>query len=190
MKDLRARLDRIRERVISNEFLHGKGLGSEVPFYAFDYPPSEEPQVSSHIEWLVDDLARKTSLRIGNVHVLQLVVEQLKARGLYEKALAMEQAKGVPALLGALRGPLEPRKLAEALLAKFTPWQPLDMLFLTGVGAAYPLVRTHSLLNNLQPLMGKTPLVLFFPGRFNGQTLQLFGDLQETPYYRAFRLVD
>jgi hypothetical protein len=66
----------------------------------------------------------------------------------------------------------------------------LDMIFLTGVGAAYPFVRTHSLLNNLQPLLGNTPLVLFFPGRFSGQSLQLFGDLQETPYYRAFRLVD
>jgi hypothetical protein len=189
MNDLRDRLDRIRERVTSNEFLYGKGLGNEVPFYAFDYPPSEEPQVTSHVEWLVDDLTRKTSLKIGNVHILKLVVEQLKARGLYEKAIAMEQAKGVPALLGALKGPLEARKLAEVLLAKF-PSPSLDMIFLTGVGAAYPLVRTHSLLNNLQPLIGKTPVILFFPGRFNGQTLQLFGDLQETPYYRAFRLVD
>lgn len=189
MNELRSRLDRIRERVTSNEFLHGKGLGNEVPFYAFDYPPSEEPQVASHIEWLTDDLVRKTNLRVGKVHLLKLVVEQLKARGLYEKALVMEQAKGVPALLGALKGALEPRKLAETLMAKF-PSQSLDMIFLTGVGAAYPLVRTHSLLNNLQPLIGTTPVVLFFPGRFNGQTLQLFGDLQETPYYRAFRLVD
>jgi hypothetical protein len=189
MNELRSRLDRIRERVTSHEFLHGKGLGNEVPFYAFDYPPSEEPQVASHIEWLTDDLVRKTNLRVGNVHLLKLVVEQLKARGLYEKALVMEQAKGVPALLGALKGALEARKLAEALMAKF-PSRSLDMIFLTGVGAAYPLVRTHSLLNNLQPLIGTTPVVLFFPGRFNGQTLQLFGDLQETPYYRAFRLVD
>ena len=110
MNELRSRLDRIRERVTSNEFLHGKGLGNEVPFYAFDYPPSEEPQVASHIEWLTDDLVRKTNLRVGNVHLLKLVVEQLKARGLYEKALVMEQAKGVPALLGALKGALEPRR--------------------------------------------------------------------------------
>ena len=64
--------------------------------------------------------------------------------------------------------------------------KPLDMLFLMGVGPAYPLIRTHSLLNNLQPLLGSVPLVLFFPGRFSGQSLQLFGDMQETPYYRAF----
>jgi hypothetical protein len=64
------------------------------------------------------------------------------------------------------------------------------MLILTGVGTAYPLIRTHNLLNNLQPHMGETPLLLFYPGRYDGQTLQLFGVLGEKPYYRAFRLVD
>lgn len=189
MNDLKPRLDRIRERITSEEFLHGRGLGNEVPFYAFDYPPASEPQVNNHVDWLIDDLTRKAGLSIGRVNLLELVVEQIKARGLYEKALAMEEARGVPALLNALKGSLEPRKMAEALLARFKD-QRLDALILTGVGPAYPMVRTHSLLNNLQPLMGSTPVILFFPGRFSGQTLQLFGDLQETPYYRAFRLVD
>lgn len=189
MSELQSRLDRIRGRITSQEFLQGKGLGNDLPFYAFDYPPDAEPQVSHHICWLLKDLERKTDLSVGTVNVLELAVSQLKTRGLYEKSLQMEAAKGVPALLAAAKGPLEPGKLATALIARFTD-EPLDMLFLTGVGAAYPLVRTHSLLNNLQPLLGKTPLVLFFPGRFNGQSLQLFGDLQETPYYRAFRLVD
>lgn len=189
MSDLQTRLDRIRQRITSDEFLHGRGLGNDVPFYAFDYPPSAERQVSDYIEWLLDDIARKTELRIGNVNVFKLAIDQMKRRGLYDKAILMESAKGVPALLSALKGPLEPGKVASALMEKLAGHEP-DMVFLTGVGAAYPLIRTHSLLNNLQPLLGNVPLVLFFPGRFNGQSLQLFGDMQETPYYRAFRLVD
>lgn len=189
MSDLQSRLDRIRPRITSPEFLQGRGLGKDVPFYAFDYPAQAERQVSEHIDWLLDDIARKTELHIGNVNVFELAIEQLKSRGLYDKSLSMETAKGVPALLTALKGPLEPGKLSAALISRFAN-QKLDMVFLTGVGAAYPLVRTHSLLNNLQPLLGNVPLVLFFPGRFNGQSLQLFEDLQETPYYRAFRLVD
>ena len=189
MTGLQTRLDRIRERITSEEFLHGRGLGNDVPFYAFDYPTSFEDRVNQHIEWLLQDISRKTSLRVGNANVFELAIDQLKRRGLYEKAIAMEKAKGVSALLGALKGALEASKMASALMAKFAG-QPLDMLFLTGVGPAYPLVRTHSLLNNLQPLLGDVPLVIFFPGRFSGQSLQLFGDLQETPYYRAFRLAD
>lgn len=189
MSDLQSRLDRIRQRITSPEFLQGRGLGKDVPFYAFDYPALSERQVSDHLDWLLDDIARKTELCIGNVNVFELAIEQLRSRGLYDKSLSMEATKGVPALLTALKGPLEPGKLSASLMAKFAD-QRLDMVFLTGVGAAYPLVRTHSLLNNLQPLLGSIPLVLFYPGRFNGQSLQLFGDLQETPYYRAFRLVD
>ncbi|RYH00368.1 MAG: DUF1788 domain-containing protein [Alphaproteobacteria bacterium] len=189
MTSLQTRLDRIRERVTSQEFLHGRGLGNDVPFYAFDYPSSSEEHVNNHIEWLLEDLARKTGLEVGVVNMLELAVEQLKRRDLYMKALAMERSKGVGALLGALKGPLEPGKVAAVLMDKFVGKR-LDMLFLTGVGPVYPLIRTHSLLNNLQPLLGSIPLVLFFPGRFSGQALQLFGDMQETPYYRAFRLVD
>ena len=189
MTDLQARLDKIRQRITSDDFLQGRGLGKDVPFYAFDYPAVAERQVSDHLEWLLDDIARKTDIRIGHVNVFELAIDQLRCRGLYDKALAMEKSKGVPALLSALKGPLEPGKLSAALLSRFADQKP-DMVFLTGVGAAYPLVRTHSLLNNLQPLLDNVPLVLFFPGRFNGQSLQLFGVLQETPYYRAFSLVD
>lgn len=189
MTDLQVRLDKIRQRITSSDFLQGRGLGKDLPFYAFDYPAAAERQVSDHLDWLLDDIARKTDLRVGHVNVFKLAIEQLKSRGLYDKALSMEGAKGVPALLNAIKGPLEPGKLSAALMSRFADQRPA-MVFLTGVGAAYPLVRTHSLLNNLQPLLDSIPLVLFFPGRFNGQTLQLFGELQETPYYRAFRLVD
>lgn len=189
MTDLQSRLDQIRPRIASDDFLQGRGLGKDVPFYAFDYPAAAERQVAEHLDWLLDDIAKKTDIRISHVNVFELAIEQLKSRGLYEKALSMEKAKGVPALLNALKGPLEPGKLSAALMSRFAEQKP-DMVFLTGVGAAYPLVRTHSLLNNLQPLLDNTPLVLFFPGRFNRQSLQLFGELQETPYYRAFRLVD
>lgn len=189
MSELQARLDKIRPRLTSREFLEGRGLGNDIPFYAFDYPPTAEQQVSDHVAWLLDDLDRRTELHVSSVNLFELAVELLKCRSLYEKSLTMESSKGVKALLNALKGPLEPGKVATALISKFDS-ENIDMLFLTGVGAAYPLIRTHSLLNNLQPLLGHIPLVLFFPGRFSGQSLQLFGELQETPYYRAFRLVD
>ena len=58
-----------------------------------------------------------------------------------------------------------------------------------GSGSVYPLLRAHTLLNNLHAVMGRTPLVLFYPGRYDGQALRLFGILQNDNYYRAFTLV-
>ena len=64
-----------------------------------------------------------------------------------------------------------------------------DLIIASGAGLVWPLLRTHSLLNNLQPVMGNTPLLLFYPGRYDGQSLRLFGKLKNNNYYRAFKLV-
>jgi hypothetical protein len=50
------------------------------------------------------------------------------------------------------------------------------------------LLRAHALLNNLHTVMGQTPLVIFYPGRYDEQSLRLFGKLKNNHYYRAFRL--
>ena len=76
-----------------------------------------------------------------------------------------------------------------------------DLVFISGVGSAYPLLRSHTLLNNLHSIMGKTPLVMFYPGSYDQKTLRLFGKSglvggthedrkKSANYYRAFRLID
>ena len=64
-----------------------------------------------------------------------------------------------------------------------------DLVLVSGVGSVWPLLRAHSLLNNLHTVMGQTPLVLFYPGRYDGQSLRLFGKMRNNNYYRAFKLV-
>ena len=93
------------------------------------------------------------------------------------------------ALLKALAAPLDATKLAKVFADEVRPKEQ-DLVLVSGVGSAYPLLRTHNLLNNLHHRMGSTPLVLFYPGLYDGQSLRLFGILPDKPYYRAFRLVD
>ncbi|MBU0735342.1 MAG: DUF1788 domain-containing protein, partial [Proteobacteria bacterium] len=64
-----------------------------------------------------------------------------------------------------------------------------ELVLVSGVGSVWPLVRSHNLLNNLQTVMGQTPLVMFYPGRYDGQALRLFGKIKSNNYYRAFKLV-
>ena len=92
-------------------------------------------------------------------------------------------------MLSALTAPLDAGRLAKVFAGKAEP-ENNDLVLVSGVGSAYPLLRTHNLLNNLHTLMGHTPLVLFYPGIYDGQSLRLFGTLRDKPYYRAFRLVD
>ena len=188
--DFNERLDKILDRLTSDAFLQGKGLGNEIPFYAFDYPPERELEVRAHIAFLLAQIPkRRPGLRFVHINLFELIVRHLKNRGFYEKALVMQQQKGDEATLKALAAPLDAGKLA-AIFADEAKPADHDLVLVSGVGSAYPLLRTHNLLNNLHHHLGNTPLVLFYPGVYDGQSLRLFGTLQDKPYYRAFRLVD
>ena len=186
---LKDRLNKILDRITSQEFLSNSGLGNEIGFYIFDYPPEAELEVRQHVEFVMDKASKlKPELRIAHVNLFQLLVDYLKERGLLDKALAMQRDKGDEAVFKALKGPLHEEKIAKEL-AKVAQPETHDFVFVTGVGSAYPLLRSHTLLNNLHPLMGGTPLVVFYPGSYDGQGLSLFGKMKDNNYYRAFRLV-
>ena len=188
--DFNQRLNKILDRVTSDDFLHGKGLGNEIPFYAFDYPPDRELEVREHIAFLLAQIPkRRPALRFVHVNLFDLIIRHLKDRGFYDKALDLQKNKGDEALLKALAAPLDAGKLANVFADAVRP-EEQDLVLVSGVGSAYPLLRTHNLLNNLHHRMGSTPLVLFYPGVYDGQSLRLFGTLEDKPYYRAFRLVD
>lgn len=188
--ELKTRLNKILDRITSAEFLSGSGLGSEIPFYAFDYPADQEPLIREHIDFLLEQLPKqRPALRVSHINLLKLVTDHLKDRKLYDKALQLQQQKGDKAAFKALKAPLNAEKVAQIFAQAAQPQQQ-DLVLVSGVGSVFPLVRSHNLLNNLHALMHQTPLVLFYPGNYDGQSLRLFGILKDKPYYRAFRLVD
>ena len=63
-----------------------------------------------------------------------------------------------------------------------------EVYFLTGIGLVYPFIRSHNVLNNLQNVAKEAPTVAFFPGDYNGHSLELFGILKDDNYYRAFNI--
>ena len=67
--------------------------------------------------------------------------------------------------------------------------EPNDIIFITGVGKIYPIMRAHKLLNNLFPFITNNPLILFFPGTYSGYGLDLFNEIKGDNYYRAFKLL-
>jgi hypothetical protein len=183
------RLNRILPRVVSDEFLSGSGIGNEIAFYIFDYPPEQELKVREYLPTLLDYIPRhKPDLRVRHINLFEFVLDYLKKRKLLDKAVLMQQEKGDEALKKALAGPLHETKLGGMFAEVVRPGEQ-DLVIITGVGSVWPLLRSHALLNNLHSVMGRTPLVMFYPGRYDGQSLRLFGKLKNNNYYRAFKLV-
>lgn len=183
------RLNEILPKITSDDFLSGKGLGNEIAFYIFDYPPEEELRVRDHVRFLLEHIPKqKPDLRVAHVNLFDLIIDHLKDRKLLDRSFQMQREKGDAALEKALRSPLKAEKLSQIFVDAVHPTEQ-DLVLVSGVGSVWPLVRTHSLLSNLHPVMKDTPLVMFYPGRYDGQSLRLFGRVKTDHYYRAFKLV-
>ena len=187
MKALQSRLDLILERIENPRFLNNDGLGNEIGFWIFDYPAKQELAVRDYLTHLIDKL-EKHGHTFVTINIYEILVEMLASRGLLERTFSREQETGVEAVRKTLSGPLSQKKIAEFIADKIKP-ELLDFVLLTGLGNAWPLVRGHELLSALQDVMGKTPLVLFYPGEYSGRDLHPFGMIDSKNYYRAFKLV-
>lgn len=190
---LTERLNAILPRITSAEFLGGSGIGNEVPFYIFDYPPEAELRVREHVRFLLQHVPKqKPGLRMTHVNLFDLVIEYLDRRGYLQSSLKTERESGKEVTLKRMEGMLNAeKKIAPEFVAAARPDRH-DLVLVSGVGSVWPLLRTHQLLSKLQAQMGRTPLVMFYPGRYDGKYLRLFGKLQNVdhdPYYRAFKLV-
>ena len=194
--DLIDRLNQIIPRITSDAFLTSEGIGNEIACYIFDYPAQEELQVRAHIRLIVDRLASHHSeLRVLHLNLLEVILDYLEQRGLLDRALKMQETKGDSAVLQALKGPLAAEKLRDFIAEKYAPAD-YDLFLLSGVGSVWPMLRAHNLLNCLHTVIGTTPLILFYPGSFDGTALRLFDQIASNtstpgtkPYYRAFILV-
>lgn len=193
---LTSRLNQILPRVTSEAFLSGEGIGSEIACYIFDYSATEELTVREHLKMMTERLAsHHAQLRVLHLNLLEVTLAYLKQRGLLDKALEMQATKSDAAILRALKGPLAAEKLRDFIASEYQPSQH-DLILISGVGSVWPVLRAHSLLNCLHTIMGKTPLVMFYPGTFDGAALKLFGQINTAttppgtdPYYRAFSLI-
>ena len=181
------RLDKILELIQSDSFLEGKGLGNDIGFYIFDYDPKEELLVRDHIKYLKDKLNTNTSAtKIIEFDLFEMLLEILRSERVLEVIPSLEAEKGSEYILEAIRDLASPEVYVSMIDGKTEGYQ---IVFLTGVGKVWPIVRSHNILNNLHHILENIPVIMFFPGSFDGTGLRLFGKINDDNYYRAFPLV-
>ena len=183
------RLDAILPEVTSDGFLKKNKLSGEIPFYVFDYLPEDELKMREHILFMEERIKKHhPGIKFRHVRLFHLMIEHLTERGNIEKAYDLECEKGSAALWKALSAAVQPERFVNIIAEKYNLAQ-CDLVFISGTGTIWPWVRAHSLLNNLQSVTGNASVVLFYPGKYSGQSFRLFDRLAEDNYYRAFRLV-
>ena len=126
------RLNQVLPTITSDAFLRGKGLGNEIAFYIFDYPPEAELRVREHLQFVLKHLPRiRPGVRVCHVHLLDFVLTYLRQRHLLDKAMAMQQTKGDAFILRQLAPILHPNKIAPVFAEVVQPAQH-DLVLVSG----------------------------------------------------------
>lgn len=192
MATLEERLALAESKMRQPKFRQNKGLGNEVGYYIFDYAPENELAVR---QW-VDYLRRKYEDRPEGFRVLvfdlyDIMIDILQEKGFLEKCYEFEQKRGFDRIVRAVGNTLR-ITAADSLMLGYVRdrKEPDSILLLTGIGKCYPILRSHTILNNLHQVIDDVPVVMFYPGKYSGQDLLLFGEIKDDNYYRAFKLVD
>ena len=185
---IQQRLNALLPALRSPRLLENQGIGNEIGFYIFDYNPEHEPLVQQYILKLQSKLELPpNSLKIVEINLYRVVLSILEERKVLQKAFELESSKGSAALEKSVKPMVRPEQVVDYIQRQLRGDERL--IFLTGVGACYPILRSHTVLNNLHPVLDRTPLVMFFPGSYDGHELRLFNTLKDDNYYRAFPLV-
>ncbi len=187
------RLQNLKGILGSRQFLAKEGIINEVPFFIFAYPPKNETEVQTQTRHLISQLENQ-GVNLLEINLYDLSIEIVRQRGKWEQLLQVESSMPKDRFRTQLQNLIDVEtKLTPAIASRISERPGLQLLFLTGVGLVYPFIRTHNVLNNLQKVAKGYPTLLFFPGRYtftegSGQSLDLFGELNEDKYYRAFNI--
>lgn len=189
--DLTARLDAMEAAIKKPSFRQSSGKANEVNYWIFDYPPEKELEVRERIEYMKNKNQKGTDqYQLVIFDLYDIIIDFLERKNFIDKCYDFEKQRGFGRIVKAVSNSMkvsENDSLVVQYIQEHTPENAI--VFLTGVGKCYPLLRSHNVLNNLHQSYLRAPVVMFFPGTYNEQELILFNEIKDDNYYRAFRLV-
>ncbi len=191
MKTLDEKLAMIEKIIDDENFRKNKGLGNEVGYYIFDYPATAELKVREYLEKLLDkNKARPQEYKLVIYDLYDIMLDLIEEEGLMDSCIEMEKNEGLDYLILAVNDILRTdynNNYFNNYIEKNTPDN--SIVFITGIGKIFPFARVHGILNKLHLVFDRAPVILFYPGKYDGQSLVLFSEFKDGNYYRAFPLI-
>ncbi len=185
MSEISERLDSLRELIQSQEFLEGKGLANEVNIHIFCYDPTDEMTIRHFVSQLVAD--QSLSCRLIEYNLYKTFLSICDDKRITKAIPPLEEKKGKDFILKQLKCLASNTVFISKM--QYEPHEPGDVILITGIGEAFPFIRVHSLLDAMQPHFSDVPILVMYPGTFDGRNVTLFNKLKPNPYYRAFNVV-
>ena len=188
--------ERLFKTLSHPNFLSMKGLANEVPIFIQTYEPAHEDALRRMVDSLAVRL-QNHGITLKSLDLFELVLEELEEHKILAGLLAEENTWQRSDVLETLQNYSDPKTHMIPRLIRAIEGDGAQLTLITGPGRIYPFLRTHTILESLQPAMLRHPVVIFFPGEYaqdptGGSHLRLFGSIPSprinNPYYRATNL--
>lgn len=184
MSNIKERLDLLKNMMQEKDFLEGKGLSNEVNIRIFCYDPREEMIVRHFLKQLNSDFLESNIIHYDLYNVF---LEICKDKRILDRIPALEARKGKEFIRKQFEKSCDSKTFAAKM--QYEKHNIGDVVLLSGVGKVFPFMRIHSLLEAMQPLFNDVPIVVLYPGEFDGHYVKLFNKLKSNEYYRAFKSI-
>ena len=191
MAGIQERLDLMEAAIKKPSFRQSSGRANEVNYWVFDYPPEYELEVRERVEYL----KKKNQKGVDGFELVvfdlyDIIMDYLEKEDFLEQCYRFEKRRGLDRITKAVNSAMKINDDDSYIVQYIRDHTPENaVVFLTGIGKCYPILRSHKVLNNLHQAFVRVPVVMFFPGTYDEQELVLFNEIKDDNYYRAFRLV-
>ncbi len=191
MAELVRRLDEMEAAIRKPSFRSSRGRANEVNYWIFDYPPDRELEVRERVRYMASKNQRGADgFRLVVFDLYDLMIDHLESKNFLQQCMTFEQKQGFARITKAVNNSMKISDEDNLIVRHIREHTPENaVVFLTGIGKCYPILRSHKAFNTLHQGFGQAPVVLFYPGVYDEQQLLLFGKMKDGNYYRAFRLV-
>lgn len=188
--------ERLFKTLSHPSFLAMKGLANEVPIFIQTYEPAHEDAVRRMVTSLALRL-QNSGITLKLLDLFNLVLEELEEHQILADLVRDEANSQKVEILETLQNYSDPKTHLIPRLIRAIGNEGVELTLITGPGRIFPFLRTHTILESLQPAMLRHPVVIFFPGEYaqdpaGGSHLRLFGSIPSprinNPYYRATNL--
>lgn len=95
MSNLKARADKIIDKIKEEKFIEGRGLGNEISFYVFDYEPNQELYIRDYVKRIKRQLNYEGSnRRVIEFDLYMMLIDITKEKRIFDRIFEMEERQG------------------------------------------------------------------------------------------------
>lgn len=149
------------DKLSGERFLKSAGAYSNSSTFVAPYPPEQQEDAARMVVALKRDLLSR-GVMASVVDLFDVFTSVLDEQGLWEPYCEIEASVPAGQFIIALKDAADLETQICPRIVEQVQEERAQLLIVTGMGACYPFIRTHRLVEVLDP---KMPVLVMFPGR-------------------------